>query len=160
MDDILKSIESGKLKPIQGLDILRTQNSFLFHGTPRGDIVEIEPRQALNNDNQVLDGPPAIFASSLPSIAIFLAITSGRGRKTSYAGRRYTGDEDVTFYATEDVLATIADPNNHGYVYIFNNKEPFINLRGHEFTSIQPCKPLGKVKVTNSDMPMTILEIS
>lgn len=155
MNEIIGDIESKIISPIEGLKLLQAESQYLFHGTAHGGVIIFEPRQALNNNNQTADGPPAVFASSMPEIAIFIALTAGRGRKTSYVGRRYPGDEEVSFYATADVLDNMADSKNHGYVHFFD-RILFSNFRGHEYTSLKVVKSIGCIKVTNVDMTEVI----
>jgi hypothetical protein len=127
---------------------LEKTRSYLFHGTPNGNIDVFEPRQAMSHGKK--DGEPCIAASIYIEPAIFMAIFSGR-----VSCGWNSNDSGFGFYLKKSDYDHAKSENWFGYVYVFE-KELFIPHMAWEWRAFQHIKPFKKIKVTFSDLPKGI----
>lgn len=127
---------------------LERLGSYVFHGTPNGEIVEFEPRQAMSHGKE--DGEPCIAASEHIDPAIFMAIFSGRVLCGWNANETSFG-----FYAMKNDFEKASIEGWKGYVYVFERSN-FYQYDGWEWRSHKKVKPLFKVEVSYYDLPKDI----
>lgn len=151
---------------------LELKNSYVFHGSPDGNIEMLEPRQGrhipdLSNPTQfILDGNPAVSATPYADIAIFRAIINRKNIKLDYnSGFSVTNGKPYFRVASQDVLYEAKDKK--GFVYIFDKKEfePYSrdgNARPEsmEWRSYKPIKPLDKIEVYYDDLSLGEVKVS
>lgn len=160
--------ESFEKRPMSAakaeLFALEKTGRFVFHGAPRLDIAELEPRQARQfvpeTGRHVPDGPPAVAASPYAEIAIFRAVV-----QTGHSGfSSYESDDDVAlrtrlgFRATQAALDEASGAE--GYVYVLP-REVFEPLPGASRSSMDwrcpgRVKPVAVIRVTAEDLPEDI----
>lgn len=157
MDSLEKSLEPAepKLSPEKReLLELKATGLYVFHGT-RADIEELTPRQAMDSETGP-DGPPAVFASTEPDQAIFMAIVAPCGQTSS--GSTVHNDEPPVFHfgATQETWDKVKD-DAVGWVYVFK-KDDLIPHDGSvvEHKSLSPIRPLRKIRVSKRDLPANI----
>lgn len=148
----LKSIKNQKGKEL--LIKLEGTGKLLFHGTSRGDISELEPRQGTNKG--VKDGEPAVCSTDSSELAIFKAITAATKEKESNYKFIFGRDEDTKkiFYRMSESVVNIIE-GTKGYVYVMN-KNNFKHERRYEWRSLETINPIIVMEVTNKDMPKNI----
>ena len=155
--DIEKNKKSGR----ENLLSLEKTGKYLFHGSGQ-KINILETRQAYNYPNneiknRIPDGVPAVFASDIVDIPIFMAIINNQnapeGARSGFSGNSKDGFE---FRATKSTFDQIK--NAKGYVYVFD-KNLFRKREGraNEYISILPVEPLEIIEVTEKDLPESIV---
>jgi hypothetical protein len=146
----------------QELSELEKTNLYVFHGS-ESEIEEFEPRQAFNyvNGENIPDGEPAIFASSVAEYAILMAIVNKTNcPKGSYSSAGTSGDENgpyvMKYRASKGTLAQLKDDAS-GWVYVFyRNLFTKREKGGVEYMSTEKVIPTLKIKVGKQDLPQDI----
>ncbi|MEX0877764.1 MAG: hypothetical protein WDZ40_02795 [Candidatus Spechtbacterales bacterium] len=150
--------EGGK-EGSKKLHELEKMGKYVFHGSPVGDIEELEPRQAHNykeGEEPQEDGPPAVVASPYADIAIFRALV--RKDKTGFES---DGKGNLHFRASSGALKSAKDAV--GYVYVFD-KTNFQPKAGAPEASMgwrseHVAKSLFIVEVHYNDLALNNIEI-
>lgn len=136
---------------------LQKTGHYVFHGSSV-NVGELHPRQAVDSIRGH-DGPPAVFASTEPEQAIFMAIVAPHGRSSSGSTVHNDKPPVLHFGATKVTLKNVTD-DTVGYVYVLEKK----GLLSHdgsrvEFKSIEPIRPIKKIRVSKRDLPRNITVI-
>lgn len=156
MEQKFENIEkSGREK----LKELEAEEEYVFHGS--GTRIEtLEPRQAHNYPNNNMedrlpDGEPAVFASDIADIAIFMAVISKDNAPKGLRSGFGIGKHGPQFRATKETMEQIRDAK--GYVYVFKKKDFRQRDEGpNEWISNKPIKPLEVIGVSERDLPENI----
>ncbi|MEX1111881.1 MAG: hypothetical protein WEC84_00300 [Candidatus Andersenbacteria bacterium] len=135
----------------QKLMAYQKKNIYLFHGSSRY-VKELEPRQPLtwNEETQqmLLDGNPAVVATSFVDIAIFRAVIAREGWSTfGYDGKNFS------FEASEKTIEQ--SRKTIGYVYVLS-KDSFEKVNSMEWRSAEKVKPIKVIEVGFEDLPQNI----
>lgn len=138
---------------------LEKENKWVFHGSAFL-VDKIEPRQAYSSKTgtRIPDGNPAVFATPIADIAIFMAVFNKENMSTNLH-RKYksgfTGEEDggVEFRVTKDLMDDAI--NFNGYVYVFD-KNKFKPRSSFEVLSDVALTPEDVICVTEKDLPNNI----
>jgi len=144
--------------------MLAESGRYLFHGSSL-KLKELEPRQAYTRNHQTglmeKDGTPAVFATNVPDIAIFMAIMDKsriRGEfRTSFDCTNGNGRINVRLSATSNVLSSLDELS--GFVHVlefsdFNKREGKVA----EYISLVSVFPVAVVSVTSADLVRKIEE--
>lgn len=137
---------------------------YVFHGTPIDNIETFEPRQA--HDFGSPDEEPAVFATELPDIAIFMALVNHQNSTNPdapYHSGTSVGQNDQGEYFVKDLRATqnLLDgarlPGSRGFVYVFPIQHfTRREKKQGEFRCLENIKPLHVIPVSSSDLPQSI----
>ncbi len=132
---------------------------YVFHGTPFKIDGPLEPRQAHSNGKP--DGVPAVAATHLVDIPIFMAIISAR--RDQAAGRQHHsswGGEDgaIVFKSWPDQMERAREEGHTGFVYAFE-ADKFEQYQGAEVRSEAPVKPAYCIPVSVEDLPEGVEDI-
>ncbi len=141
-------------KQKQRLLYLQGLNQYVFHGSGI-KLDKLEPRQAYTiiNDQSVKDGNPAVFATPIADVAIFMAIINKENIR-DFRSEFIPNNGDPIFLATKKTLNRI---NNSlkGYIYVFDMKN--FKLQGTcEAVSFKSVIPLETIMVSIKDLPNKI----
>lgn len=120
----------------------------LFHGAPdRHD--RLEPRQAhdWSSGRAVPDGEPAVFATHLPEVAIFMAVMPHAIGGDGWFGYELDANGIARFHATPFDATTA-----RGYVHVLS-REGFTGPVGADWRSPRAVTPVAIVEVTGADLP-------
>lgn len=136
---------------------LEKEGKYLFHGSGY-KLDTLEPRQAHNSPNigeKIPDGEPAVFASELSNIAIFMAVISKpnapRNLRSGFSGG--VGG-NVKFRATQATIDQIK--NAKGYVHVFDRDNFHKRDETGEWISVKPVQPVEIIEVSEKDLPDNI----
>lgn len=145
---------------------LEREGAYVFHGSARPDIAELEPRQArqyvAETGRHVPDGPPAVAASPYAEIAIFRALVqtghSGFGADHKDHEGNALAQPRLSFRASQDALDDAASAVGHVYVF---DRAGFVPRPGAPETSMDwrresPVRPVRVIRVTAEDLPEEI----
>lgn len=137
-DKISNLIEKGE--NVENILLKIVEKGYLLHGSDNGNVIEFLPTEpndlGMNKDNL----KKAIYATDIPSIAIFHAIT--REGTTGWI----KDGEKLQFEADEKGIENLSN----GYVYIFK-KSDFIHQKGIQFISEEKRIPTHKILVYRND---------
>ena len=154
MDGLFEGIE--KVGKERLLDLER-EGKYLFHGSGF-KLDTLEPRQAHNHptsDKKIPDGEPAVFASELANVAIFMAVISKpntpSGFRSGFSGR---GDGSVEYRVTKETMDQIK--NAKGYVHVFDRNNFQRRGDSSEWISTKPVQPIEIIEVSEKDLPNNI----
>lgn len=156
------------MNPRERLQHLEETNEHVFHGSPKGDIEELEPRQSnhipdlTKPDEFILDGNPAVSATPYADLAIFRAIINGENMPFPHNSGFGTDEKGVKNYSvsSQEVLDHAKDKK--GYVYVFDKKgfEPYDRdgrtegiEKAMEWRSHEKVKPKEIIEVTSDHLP-------
>ena len=145
------------MKEKQKLLEMEKSEKYVFHGSP--SVVEkLEPQQAYNliEGQKVLDGEPAIFASSYVDYAIFMALLNRTNCPKGLNSEVGYHNGEPVFRATKKTLEQLGDKTK-GYVYVFNRVN-FTKINESEWVSYKTIEPVFVMTVTYSDFIPTIKE--
>lgn len=145
------------------LQNLAKQGTYLFHGTDNGTIKVFKPIQAYTTigTKQKKDGKPAIHATQLLDIAIFMAIFNAKNIPKdldSMYSASSTGNVKFTVSrATIDQIKKSAA----GYVYVFNKqdfkpKRTSVGINPFEWTRHKAVRPIKKFRISAQDLSKNI----
>ncbi|MBI3259425.1 MAG: hypothetical protein HYZ54_08145 [Ignavibacteriae bacterium] len=113
---------------------------------------ELEPRQAYTiiDEKRVEDDKPAVHASPLADIAIFMALINKLNCPRGFrSGFDYNSkDKKITFTATQKTLDQLK--NAKGFVHVFDNNS-FRVRNTIESISYESVKPVRIVEVNRDD---------
>ena len=143
------------MTPREQLINLEKEDKYVFHGSTRAGLKELNPSQAyhyLNSTERIEDGPPGVAASPYADIAIFRAILSiGR------SGWESDGEGNIEFHSEQKVMDKAKD--NKGFVYVLDKKD-FHPKTGHlketDWRSEKSAAPVYEIEVTYKDLPSNI----
>lgn len=160
MKEGIEKVQSGR----EILKDLESAGVYVFHGSPKGEIEILEPRQgmrAAKSNEMITDGDPAVSATPYVDISIFRAIVSMRkNSKISNYNTSFGVHNGELKYgvSSQDILDEAK--NNFGYVYVFNKSdfEPYdrsgnASDKNMEWRSYKPVKPIQVVEVNFNDLP-------
>lgn len=146
------------------IEKLASTGEYVFHGSPVNNIEVFEPRQA--HDLNTPDEEPAIFATELPDIAIFMALVNQQNSTNPsqpYQSGTSVGRDNEGNYFVQDLRATknLLDgaqlPGARGFVYVFPVEDfKRRDKKQGEFRTLKPTKPLMTIPVTAKDLPKNI----
>src|SRR3990167_1265374 len=107
---------------------LELKGQYLFHGSGDPGLQFLEPRQAYNytSGKQIPDDKPAVHASPIIDVAIFMAMMNKNNFPQEYDTSVGNYGGKILFamsQSTSDQLKRLSDEAS-GYVYVFN-KENF-----------------------------------
>ncbi len=148
----VESRERAKLRELEN------EGKWVFHGSG-SKIEKLEPRQAHNYPNnseegKIPDDKPAVFASPLADIAIFMAVINrNNAPKGSRSGFTNNGGRDFEFRVTKETMDQIHGAT--GFVYVFD-KRKFIPRSSGQVLSYESVEPEKVVVVTEKDLPKNI----
>lgn len=144
------------------LEFLVENKNVVLHGTPL-DLGELEPRQA-NDKAKKFGNFSGVYATQDSIIPIFHAIRDKRKyRGSTQSGLRTSTDAKGNILSREYRFAMNKEalekaPWSEGVVYILP-KEKFqqgTNDQGessNEFVSLEPVKPIAKLRISPADFP-------
>lgn len=132
---------------------LRDSGQFLFHGSGK-QIKTLEPRQSYHypgTGTKIAEPHLAVFASSNPDIAIFMAIFSEKNFTHLRTG--FGSDENgvATFRVNQETIQALPD-NASGYVHVLS-KDHFQHTEADEWISFIPTETIEIIEVTKEDLP-------
>jgi hypothetical protein len=137
---------------------LEAEGKYVFHGSAlKLDV--LEPRQAYNYPDNSPEGKepdhkPAVFASPLSEVAIFMAVVNVKNAPLgARAGFTLKTDGTIQFRTPPSTMEQIK--NAKGYVYVFD-KTKFTRRFEDEFVSYEKVRPLEIIEVTELDLPENI----
>ncbi len=140
--------ESGNIiGTMDELETLEATGEYVFHGSPY-EIKELEPRQATNAG--LPDGEPAVWASDLPVVAIFMALVGGR-----YSSGVSITNGEVELTAVRSGLTALRGDKLTGYVHVLP-KEQFTKVKQHDYVSTKPQHPVEVIKVKAKDLRLPV----
>lgn len=154
----MKDIDSSESPERVRLRELESENKWVFHGSGVR-IEELEPRQAhsypdAGGENKIPDGDPAVYASPLADVAIFMAIFN---KQNAPAGARsaMSGYEngEMKYRTTQETMDQIH--NARGYIHVFS-KDTFTPRSFFESLSHIPVRPEQIIEITEKDLPNNI----
>lgn len=145
---------------------LEKENKYVFHGSPRGDIKSLEPRQGRHvpdwssASETILDGNPAVSATPYVELAIFRAIINEGNISidhTSGFGIRSDGKAEFRI-SPKEALECVKDKKGFVYVFYKSNFEPYRRdgiapPNAMEWRSYKEVKPIEIVEVGFDDLP-------
>lgn len=127
---------------------LEGTETYAFHGTSNGKIIEFEPRQAISHGQK--DGEPCVAASEHLDPAISMAIFSGR------VSCGWDSDEkSFGFYLDRSDFEKAKKECWKGYVYVLE-RSSFSMYGGWEWRSHKNVMPIQKFEVSFEDLPKDI----
>lgn len=148
---------------------LEGSGEYLFHGSPDGNIEELEPRQAhhipdLSEPTKVIpDGRPAVSTTPHAKLAIFRAIVNRKNIDLQewHSGFGVTNGVQEFRVSSPEVLKQVE--GKKGFVYAFDKKyfKPYTcgkgedegRLESMEWRAYEKVKPVEVVEVTDADLP-------
>lgn len=144
----------------RALHELERTGEYVFHGSPNGAIVELEPKQGTKTVDGIEqeDGlPPGIATTPFADLAIFRALTRDPYGHTGFG----LNDDGTPFMeASQSVLDAVKGQTAHVYVF---PKSQFMPAHGDEkemeWRSQVNQKPVHVVQVTDRDLPQSIVVI-
>lgn len=146
------------------IERLATTGEYVFHGSPVGQIETFEPRQA--HDLGTPDEEPAVFATELPDIAIFMALVNHQNSinpdQPYQSGTSVERDDEGAYFvkdlrATQNLLDGARLPSARGYVYVFPIQHfARREKKQGEFRCLEGIKPLYAISVSSRDLPRSI----
>jgi hypothetical protein len=141
---------------IEQLRELEKTGTYLFHGTSRIINGNFEPRQAytLRNRINVKDGEPAIYATPLLDLAIFMATVTPKNAPKNFHSRFNRDQNGINLLMNSDTRGQLNE-NSSGYLYVFNKKD-FKERSPIEFFSNVKVSPIECCDVKFGDL---ILEV-
>lgn len=154
--------KSTEISPAKArLRTLEAESKYLFHGSG-SKIDTLEPRQAYNDprnpdEEKIADDKPAVFASPIADIAIFMAVINGNNAPAgARSGVSFHSGGSYEFRVTTKTMDQIGD-DAAGYVYVFDRGE-FIprSPEEEEWLSYKTVVPVEVVKVSKKDLPEKI----
>jgi hypothetical protein len=134
---------------------LEKEDRWVFHGSPT-KLEKLTPRQAYtypdkSRETKIADGEPAVFASPIADIAIFMAVVNGKNApKGSRSGFGASGEDQFKYRATKETLDQLH--NVKGYVFVFN-KDKFTPRSQTESCAYSEVIPDEIIEVTENDLP-------
>lgn len=157
-----RGVEMGVVSGREALEWLSSgerAGKYVFHGTPFKIEGPLEPRQAHSNGK--LDGVPAVAATHLVDVPIFMAIISAR--RDQAAGREHHSSwggegSDYSFKSWPDQLERALEERHTGFVYVLD-AEKFQQYQGAEVRSEAAVEPVYCIPVSVEDLPGAIEEI-
>lgn len=132
---------------------LEAEGKYLFHGSARRDIDQLEPRPATDKSGDLWKNDTAVFAVTDPETAVSRAITPDRARLSGLEKWQIAmGDPENPAIPTLSVTANVAELIDHGTVYILS-RSGFVSHpeNGKQWKSKDVTPPLGKIEVTPAD---------
>ena len=135
-----------ELTNLEKLKNLEKQSTYVFHGS-ENIIEEFEPRQAYTfiDGEKIIDGRPAIFASSFLDYAIFMSVINDVNCPKGFRSGCLYHENKLKFKATKETVDQL-DENSKGYVYVFN-KSDFEKRNESEYICYKKIKPVEKFEV-------------
>lgn len=149
------------------LAALEETNNYVFHGSPDGNITELEPRQGTHipdiskPEKFIPDGDPAVSATPYSEFAIYRAIVNGENIPIDHtSGFGLFGDGTKEFrISSEEALKQTE--GKKGFVYVFDKdkfkpwdrKGDSARVNTMEWRAHEPVKPVEVVEVTHHDLP-------
>lgn len=148
---------------------LEEAGEYLFHGSPDGNIEELEPRQSTHipdlNDptKSIPDGRPAVSTTPHAELAIFRAIVNSKNVDLQewHSGFGVTDDTKEFRVSSPEVLEQVE--GKKGFVYAFDKKnfKPYTRGKGEdegrpesmEWRAYEKVRPVEVVEVTDKDLP-------
>lgn len=124
---------------------------FLLHGSPYYIEDEIKPNKPFSTNLE--DSFKGVYATTLPAIAIFRAITPPKERVfriNEVYETRFSWD-GKSFEASEDAVRALSN----GFVYVLPRKS-FSRIGGHLYLSTQPVKYSHRISVSPKDLKKKI----
>jgi hypothetical protein len=130
---------------------LQAEECYVFHGSLKGDIVELTPRQAYSHGKP--DGPPCIAAPERIEPPLFMAILGSRhiggwGKGTIERGQ-------FGFFANKQDYQTAKQAQWSGYMYVLP-KSDFEHVGAWEWRASKSVTPIKVFKVDFSNLPSNI----
>lgn len=152
MNDGIEKIQSGR----ERLKSLELENRYVFHGSENPNISVLEPRQAYTvvDGENLEDDKPAIHASPISEIAIFMAIVNMKNCPLGFNSGFEHRNSKTILHASKESLDQLNE-NSKGYVYVLP-KEDFSPRGAVQSISYKESSPLQIVEVTKSDLPKEI----
>lgn len=150
----LRGIEREEGEGARLLHELEQTGEYVFHGSPRGGLTELNPHQAtIPVDGQEQnDGTEAIAATPYADFAIFRALTKDPEGDTSVGTK---DDGRLQMHASRNVIDSVKDQT--GYVYVFPRSQFSVYGEGPmELRSSTNQKPIRIVEVTEKDFPKNV----
>jgi len=143
---------------------LEKEGKYVFHGSPYGDIISLDLRQAkhipdLSKPQKfILDGAPAISATPYIDFAIFKSLVNRENIKDGYVGGFGFKEGKKEFrIPSREVFDSLKD--KEGFVYILDKKdfEPYsrdgnAHEGNMEWRAYQEVKPIKVIKVGCEDL--------
>ncbi len=145
----IESPEKVRLKELE------KEGLWVFHGSPI-KLDKLTPRQAYTYpdktaETKIADGEPAVFASPIADIAIFMAVVNGKNApKGSRSGFGAKGENQFEYRATQETLEQLHDVK--GYVFVFD-KNKFTPRSQTEVCAYSEVVPDEIIEVTERDLP-------
>jgi hypothetical protein len=150
---------------------LEQTGEYVFHGSPNGEIEELEPRQSTHVPDFskptefILDGKPSIAATPNHQFAIFRALINGKNVPIDHTSgfgfqTNENGDLVPNFrVSAKEVLEHVKDKKGHVYVLPKSQFKPYdrdgieSERPSMEWRSESTVKPVEKVEVAYDDLP-------
>jgi hypothetical protein len=139
---------------------LEASGKYVFHGSAKGDIASLEPRQGTHEGNP--DGQPAVSATPYLEFAIFRAIVNKNNIPFNHSNRfgfNQNKEKEIEFRIYPKA-ALEACKDKKGFVYVFDRKDfsPYSRIgkpsESHmEWRSYKPVKPIEIIPVSFDDFP-------
>jgi len=125
------------------------EQGYLFHGSPKGEISILEPREAkdTNRDN-FFNNDCAVFASKLPDACIFALLSEEHIPKNLLNGQvRIKSTQDEHLRAEIPAIWKPYMENNTGTLYVLPPQTFTLNTPGWQVKSKEAVTPIDKIIV-------------
>lgn len=125
------------------------RDGWLFHGSSERH-ERLEPRQAhdWSSGRAVPDGEPAVFATHLHEVAIFMAVMPSAIGANGWFGYELGAGGVARFHAT----ALVEPASARGYVHVLS-RDGFSGPIGADWRSPRAVTPTAIVEVTGAELP-------
>lgn len=135
---------------------LEKEGKYLFHGTDTKIYGLFQPRQAYTfiDGKEEKDGEPAVYATPILDIAIFMAVVNSKNAPVNFHSRFNKDNKGVNLLMNKDTKDQISSDSS-GYVYIFN-KDDFKEKNPIEYFSNNEVKPINYAEVKFGDIGIGI----
>lgn len=144
------------MSPKEILYELEKEGKYVFHGSEH-KLEFLEPRQAYTiiKKKKVKDDVPAIHASPVADIAIFMALINKKNCPKGFrSGFDYNSqDKKIVFTATQKTLDQLK--NAKGFVHVFDSNS-FKTRNTIESISYNMVKSIRTIEVNEGDLPKDI----
>mgnify|MGYP006921738614 CR=1 FL=1 len=137
---------------MQELKDYETSGNYVFHGSANGEIIQLNPRQAMSFGHP--DGEPCVAASQYLSLAIFMAVI-GSKKAGGWGMEGMRPDEPYFMYLDRSAWEKAQADKWHGFVYVCD-KSAFKKHNEWEWRSLQPVIPIKVISVSLDDLPNDI----
>lgn len=143
-----------------GLSLIDLMNvfvskGFLLHGSSVSGIDELQPRQGSEKDDIPENKRFAIYAITIPAVALFRGLVSGIEGSTQFSVDTHVQDNGKMEESIKFCTSFNVPEHRKGWVYVLPSST-FEEAGGPQFTSPVAVRPCYAIPVQLSDFPYEI----